>query len=522
MVALGMVAAALPALLYLAFEPSSADLAAQALRSDLFSAHGFLIWNDYWYSGHYLPGYSVLFPPLGAALGPRVVGALSAVAAAGLFGALARHRFGSAAWLATLWFGVGAVSLLIAGQLTFALGVAIGLGGLLALQRGRVALAVAAGVLAACASPVAGLFVALAGLAVALTGRRRDGIAVVAGATAPIAALALAFPTDGYFPFVASAFLPVPLLAAAALILLPAEERTLRVGVVLYTGLCLVLAIVHTPVGANAARLGSLFGGPVLALGLAGRRPVALALLAVPLLYWQWAAPVRDLANAVGDPSVERAYYAPLLAELQRRTEGAPVRVEIPPTQNRWEADYVAPRFPLARGWLRQLESEDFDLFTGGHLTPSAYRSWLYENGVGYVALPDADPDYLAEDEDALIRVGLPYLHPVWANRHWRLYAVRGTPGLVSPAGEASVAAGPRARLTSVGPASFTLSSRHAGRFLVRLHYTRYWTVAAGDACVQRDGDWTLVDATRDGGAVSVAARFSLAALLGRDRACSG
>src|SRR5262245_37038390 len=106
MVALGMVAAALVALLYLVFEPSSADLAAQAFRSDLFSAHGFLIWNDYWYSGHYLPGYSVLFPPLGAALGPRLVGALSAVAAAGLFGALAVRRFGSEAWLATLWFAV--------------------------------------------------------------------------------------------------------------------------------------------------------------------------------------------------------------------------------------------------------------------------------------------------------------------------------------------------------------------------------------------------------------------------------
>ena len=36
--ALGMVAAALLALLYLVLEPSSADLAAQTFRSDLFSA----------------------------------------------------------------------------------------------------------------------------------------------------------------------------------------------------------------------------------------------------------------------------------------------------------------------------------------------------------------------------------------------------------------------------------------------------------------------------------------------------
>src|SRR5262245_58668578 len=360
MVALGMVAAGVVALLYLAFEPSSADLAAQAFRSDLFSAHGFLLWNDYWYSGYYLPGYSLLSPPLGAALGIRLMGAISAVAAAGLFGSLAWRRFGSEALLATVWFAVATGSLLIAGQLTFALGVAIGLGALLALQRGHLVLAVALAVLTGCASPVAGLFLGLAGAAVALTGRRRPGIAVAIGAIVPIAVLALAFPTDVYFPFVATAFLPVPLLAGAALVLLPAEERTLRVGVVLYLGLCMALALVHTPVGANAARLGSLFGGPVLALALAGRRPVVLALVALPLLYWQWAAPVRDLANAAGDPSVEQAYYAPLVAELERRTEGNPVRVEIPPTQNRWEANYVAPHFAIARGWLRQLESADF------------------------------------------------------------------------------------------------------------------------------------------------------------------
>ena len=90
------------------------------------------------------------------------------------------------------------------------------------------------------------------------------------------------------------------------------------------------------------------------------------------------------------------SYYEPLLAELERRTRGRPVRVEIPPTRNRWEADYVAPRFPLARGWLRQLESDDFDLFTDGNLTAAAYRSWLDDRGVSYVAVPDAEPDYLA------------------------------------------------------------------------------------------------------------------------------
>jgi hypothetical protein len=516
-----MLPAALLALLYLALEPSSADLAAQTFRSDLFADHGFLLWNDYWYSGHYLPAYSVLFPPLGAALGPRVVGALSAVAAAALFGALARHRFGSRARLGILWFGAATASLLIAGQLTFALGVAVGLGALLALQRGRPVLSVTLGVLTGCASPVAALFLALAGVAVALGAGWRAGLALAAATLVPVAALALAFPTAGYFPFVATAFLPVPLFAVAALTLLPAEERSLRIGVILYTVLCLGLALAHTQVGANAARLGSLFGGPVLALGLAGRRPVALALLALPLIYWQWAAPVRDLTHAAGDPSVEASYHAPLLAELERRTGGAPTRIEIPPTQNRWEADFVPPRFAIARGWLRQLESDDFDLFTGDNLTPAAYREWLDQRGVSYVALPDAEPDYLAEDEVALIRGGPRYLRLVWEDSHWRLYAVRGTPGLVSRDADPSSPAGQRARLTDVGASGFTLSTDEPGAFLVRLHQNRYWTIESGRACVGRRGDWTLVE-TRAAGPVRVSARLSIAALVGRDRQCSG
>ena len=71
-----MLVAAILSIAYLLLEPSSADLAAQTFRSDLFASHGFLLWNNDWYGGHYLPGYSVLFPPLGAALGPRLVGAL--------------------------------------------------------------------------------------------------------------------------------------------------------------------------------------------------------------------------------------------------------------------------------------------------------------------------------------------------------------------------------------------------------------------------------------------------------------
>ena len=63
-------------IVYMAVRPPSVDLAAQLFRCELFASNGFLAWNNYWYGGHYLLGYSLLFPPLGAAVGASAVGGL--------------------------------------------------------------------------------------------------------------------------------------------------------------------------------------------------------------------------------------------------------------------------------------------------------------------------------------------------------------------------------------------------------------------------------------------------------------
>ena len=75
--------------------PPSADLAAQEYRAD---SRPRSLWDNGWYGGHHMPGYSVLFPPLAALLGPRLVGALSAVGAAWLFERLVARRSTARAW----------------------------------------------------------------------------------------------------------------------------------------------------------------------------------------------------------------------------------------------------------------------------------------------------------------------------------------------------------------------------------------------------------------------------------------
>ena len=467
--------AALAIAAYLLLDPPSADLAAQEYRAQLVRRAGLTLWDNGWYAGHHTLGYSVLFAPLGAALGVRVAGALAALAAVGLFALLAREHWGERAGnLAALWFAAGAVATLCSGRLTFMLGVAIALGALLALHSKRHPAAVALAALTTLASPVAGLFLVIAVAAWGLSEGALGRAALVAGSALAAGVLALAlFPEGGTEPFAASAFWPA--LAGAALVaaLLPARERALRLGAALFALACVAAFALATPLGGNVTRLGALVAGPVVLGALAGRRSSALlAAVGLALAYWQLYPAVRDVARASDDPSVDAAYHVPLVRYLEGRH--ATFRVEIPFTENHWEALHVARSIPLARGWERQLDRRDGALFYDGHIDAQRYRAWLDEHAVAYVAMPDVPLDYAARDEARLIERGLPFLRPVWHDEHWRVFAVtRPAPLVEGAAGRISLQAD-----------GFTLRARRAGDALVRVRHTGWWRVTSGRACV--------------------------------------
>lgn len=464
-----LVAAGLAAL-YLIWQPPSADLAAQLFRTWLFEQVGFTVWNGQWFAGHHVPAYSVLFPPLAGLLGARVVGALSCVAAAVLFEQLARERYGERARLGAAWFGAATTVSLFTGRLTYALGVAIGLAALLAFQRGRTGVAVAAAVLCPMGSPVAGLFLALAAGTVALTGPRRDALVVAAAALGAAVALALLFPEPGVARFLLRTLWPILLFAAAVVALVPRENRALRAGAALYALACLLAFFVDSPMGGHAARLGTMFGPPLLALALWRRRNLALALAAPALLYWQWDAPVRDTSTALGDPAITARFYAPLNRYLSGRVSPGG-RVEIPYTRNHWEHYWVARRFPLARGWERQLDARVNALFyrEDGRVDPAAYRRWLARLAVEYVAVPRARLDYTGIPEAQLIGRGLPYLRLVWGNGDWRVYRFLPAP-----------ASAP----VTLMPDSFAVTAADRGPIDVPVRFTPYWTPTSPGACV--------------------------------------
>jgi hypothetical protein len=540
---LGLPVAAALLVVWLIVDPHTPDLAAQVYRAGLFQRLGFVLWDEHWYAGHHLPGYSLLFPPLASLLGVRAVGALSVLASVALFERLVLTLYGPRARWAAVWFALAAVGDVWIGRLSFALGVPFAIAAVLALLRGRLLIAGVLAAVCAAASPVAGLLLALGALTHTLATRSSRAVLVLAAPVAVVVVpLTLLFPEGGFEPFPVVSFLATMAVVLAFLWALPPDQRLLRIGGVVYLLACLVFLLVHTPMGSNIERYAVLLAGPLLlcALAASGRAPdgnaavaasgaggrghegrarvvgdavrpggmlavvVALCVTAV----WVLWGPVRETLAVAGNESTRASYYVPVERFLASVAPGpaAPVRVEVPLTRSHWEAALLAPTVSLARGWEKQLDTRfDHVLLTPG-LTAATYERWLHEQAVSYVALPDTPLDPSSVREGRLIRGGLPYLRQVFESRHWRIYAVLGSTPLASGPGT----------LSALGNDSFVLRATSAGRFLVRVHFTRYWTVTSGSGCVTRAaGDWTAVN-VHARGTVAVAARFSLARALGQ------
>ncbi len=489
--------AALLAAAYLIVNPHGADLPAQLLRVKLFGVEGFGIWNNWWYAGHYLIGYSVLFGPLGWLLGPRLLAALASVGVAAAFGALSRDLYGDDAWLGATWLGAATVTELLSGRLTFAVGLCGAALTALLLERRRPRLAAVLACATALASPVAALFAALAGL----VGRR---VSVVAAALVPVAALAVAFPTGGHQPFAFGTLWP--LLVAGIFIVALRPGRVLSATVVLYLLGCLAAYLIATPIGSNAARLGELTAGPLVALLLVPRRAwLLLALAALPLAYLQVHDAITDLRH--GEPDSTAAYYRPLIGFLRR--EPGVWRVEVPPTQGHWESYWLAARVPLARGWERQTDIADNPLFYGHRLTAARYEAWLHRLAVRYVAVADATPDYSALAELRLIRRGPPFLRVVKRLPHWTVYAVANPTPIASGAG----------KVVAIGPSTLTLAIAHPGHMYVRVRWSPYWQLSGARGCVAPAGAFTRIRATGRGSA-ELEMSFSLGRIDSRSARC--
>ena len=485
------------------------DWPAQEFRAQLARDVGLTAWNDQWYGGHPLSGYSVLYPPVAAVFGAAFTGLLAAVGCTWLI-----SRLLPPVDTGGRWFGVAAALCvggnLFIGQVPFLLGLLFGLAALLAVLRAapswRASIVVAL-LAAVCslASPLAGFFLLLAGFTWAFDVGWRRALPLGAAVSGSVVSLVVGG-AGGSFPFPWDGLLDLLVFVTATLVLVPRRYPLIRRFVLFYAPVAVFSFVIPNPVGGNVVRLAQLFAVPAAFWMLARHRKVlvVVAIGLLPALVWQFYPIGAAAAHAADDPSVNASYYTGLLGFLSTQ-DPANGRLEIPFTREHWEADRVAPYFPIARGWERQTDYK-YDAVLYSPLTPDSYRQWLTSAGVDLVALPDAPIDYGGRAEQSLLAHPPPYLVPVWHDAHWQVWRVAGAQPLASGA-----------TLTQLGTASFQLRFAAPGDAVVRVRMSSLWQVTSGQGCVLPTvpgGDnWVHVHATEPGTLV-VNADFTLSSVL--------
>jgi len=518
------VAAALAAVLAW-FGPPGSDFAAHLYQSGVFHDHGFAVWNNFWYAGRYsFVTYSILYYPLAALLGIKLLAVASVATAALAFGVVAAREWGPAARWSNRSFAVVWAGTVLSGAFPFALGSALALLALWALQAGRRGRFALLTLLVLATSPVAFVLLAviLAGIGLSRAPRGEQltlPLVTLAVATAVELVLLRLFPAGGRFPFSLSEFAAACVFCGLGIIL-TWRVRTagvLRWTYVVYLAACTAAFLVPSSLGENIARLRyAAIPIAILTLSLRRWRPLPVALLALALaVSWNLTPLAGSYVKTSADPAADPAYWAPAVQFLRGHLSPS-YRVEAVDTAGHWPAAYLpAAGIPIARGWFRQ---DDFPRngLLYAKFTRAGYVMWLRSLGVRYVVLPDAPLDYSAKEEGALVAGGRSGLHLVFRSAHTAIYAVPSPRRIVTGPGSP--------RVLSLEQNEITLTLQGPGRYRIATNWSPYWSSSAG--CLSKRADGTVRLTTARGGVVRldflVNARGALAALEGgSERRCA-
>ncbi|MEW2548927.1 MFS transporter [Streptomyces sp. NPDC047002] len=455
---------------------SGGDIAAQDAWAEFVGRHPDSAYNLAWYGGMHPVSYSVVSPYLMSLLGVRstmiVAGTVSSALTALVLVRVKAVRNPVACSMAGVFaFFCNAMS----GRVTFGLGVVFALGAVAAVfcwphrwrtnRWWKAAVAAPLAGLATAASPVAGLFLGIVAVALFCSGRRPGAYTL---GLPPLLVEALSiwlFPFSGTQPMsVGTAALPF-LFAAAVFLLVPRDWRTVRIAAVVYGLGTVATWAVDSQIGSNVSRLAMVVGAVVLLAAipytaLGSLRWCALVLAFAGVNVWTGFKGVDDMVITAPTASWTRE-LAPLVHQLQK-ADAAKGRVEVVPARSHREASALSPYVNLARGWNRQADIARNPLFYDDTLTADNYRGWLDRWAVHFVVLPQGRPDEGAAREAALVRHGEPYLHKLWGDANWQLYAVKDPMPMADPP----------ATVDRAGAGELTIRVRQPGRVLIRIPYS--------------------------------------------------
>ena len=471
--------------------PPGGDLAAHTYLRSLFLRHGFTLWDNFWYAGRYsFIAYSVIYYPLAAVFGIKLLAVASVAVGAFGFAVVVGREWGITARLSGRVFAVVWAGVIHAGTYPFTLGAAFALLAVWALQVSHNARFALLALLTLAASPLAFLLLVLVVLAMGLDRRpswRRLHLPALAIAALTVigAVLWRLFPAGGRYPFSVVEFSAAFAFFAAGVALTWRNERARALRWVFLVNLvaCVVAFLVPSALGENIARL-RLASLPiaVLALSLRRWRPRIVAVTALLLAVTWNASPIAaNFLQGNRDTSANPAYWQPAIRYLHTHLRPS-YRVEVVDTVDHWEAAYLPPaEIPIARGWFRQ-DDIPFNNVLYRRLTTTSYLRWLHAVGVAWVVLTTAPPDYSALGEAALLRSGRSGLQPVYRTSTTTIFAVPTPTKIVTGTGPARVIAFHEARvLLEVGS---------PGTYRVAIRYAPYWRSSQG--CVTRGRDGML------------------------------
>jgi hypothetical protein len=479
--------------------PPGNDLAAHVYQRAVFLHNGFQLWNNLWYGGRYaFVTYSLLYYPLAGLFGITLLAVASIAVAAAGFALVVCQQWGPVARWSSRTFGVVWAGLVISAAFPFALGFALGLLAIWALQSRRRWYFGILALLTAAASPLAFLFLAivLAGVALGLRARGQHLLvpAAIIGAVGTCQfLLTRAFADGGRYPF--SVFELASILTfslvGAALTWRVESARAIRWIFVAYGVASIASFLVASPLGENIARVRfAALPIAVLVLSLRYWRPLPVAAIALVLAAtWNLSPHAYSFARASIEPSAQASYWQPAVAYLSKRLTPS-YRVEVVDTTGHWAAVYL-PRadIPLTRGWFRQDDFPQNEVLYD-ELDGPTYLHWLRSLGVRYVVLTDAPPDYSSKREERLITSGRSGLVPVVHRPHVTIYSVPQAQPIVTGRGSAE--------LVELAQTHMVLNLSSAGRYRLAIRYSPYWSAAG--ACLSRGGDGMIqLDALRRG-----------------------
>jgi hypothetical protein len=516
MLAAGAAASLAALLLWVA--PPGNDLAAHLYQRAVFLEDGFELWNNFWYGGRYsFVTYSILYYPLAAVFGIEPLAIASIATAALAFTIVVGQQWGPLARWSSRSFAIVWAGLIVSAAFPFALGFALALLALWALQADKRWRFAVLALLTLAASPLAFLLLAivLAGIALDLRERPERLLvpALIVGAVGFLYLLvARAFPGGEQFPFRFYELVSAVgfCVLGAALTWRVEAARALRWVFVAYLPAILLAYAIPSELGANVARLRyAAIPIGVLIFSLRGWRPRKVAVVALALAAaWNLSPLAWSYARARADRGFDPAYWQPAIDFLHENLTPS-YRVEVVDTSNH-SAALALPSagIPLARGWFRQ---DDFpqNALLYDDLRRDAYLSWLRGLGIRYVVLSDIRPDYGAKHEAELIESGQSGLHPVFRARHLTIFAVPQPRPIVTGPGDAEV--------LDVGQGNMLLSLEQPGNYRIAVRHSPYWTSTAG--CIERGDDGMIRFEARRNGLVTLRFRVNasraLAAVVG-------